>query len=64
MNEKKETFENILNVLKIKYKFNPKNFMCYFQLSKVQAIQKISEDLIFIAVFSIILRVYGEILKI
>lgn len=50
--------------LKIKYKFNPKNFMCYFQLSKVQAIQKISEDLIFIAVFSIILRVYGEILKI
>ena len=37
MNEKNETFENIKN----KYIFNPKNFMCDFRLSQVQAIKKV-----------------------
>ena len=41
MNEKKETFENILNYMKVKYKFNLKNLKCDFCLSQVKAIQKI-----------------------
>ena len=40
MNEKHETFENIFEILKKNYQFNPKNFIAEFGTSQIKAIQK------------------------